>query len=165
MGLFDRFKKTEDKPASNITEILAPVDGELVQLSETNEPVFGSEMMGKGCAVYPDCDLVCAPIAGTVGVLMPHAVGIIADNGVEVMVHVGIDTVEMKGDGFDLKVAQGDTVTCGQELLTFSREKIAEAGHPDTTFVIITNTAECAEVAPVANCTVKVGDVVVSVTK
>ena len=96
---------------------------------------------------------------------MPHAVGIIADNGVEVMVHVGIDTVEMKGDGFDLKVAQGDTVTCGQELLTFSREKIAEAGHPDTTFVIITNTTECAEVAPIANRTVKVGDVVASVTK
>lgn len=165
MGLFDRFKKAEDKPASNITEILAPVDGELVQLSETNEPVFGSEMMGKGCAINPTSSTVISPISGKVSVVMPHAVGIIADNGVEVMVHVGIDTVEMKGDGFDLKVAQGDTVTCGQELLAFSREKVAEAGHPDTTFVIITNTAECAEVAPIANRTVKVGDVVVSVTK
>ena len=65
----------------------------------------------------------------------------------------------------DFLVALGDSVTCGQALLTFAREKVAEAGHPDTTFVIITNTAECAAVAPVANCTVKVGDVVVSVTK
>ena len=107
MGLFDRFKKAEDKPASNITEVLAPVDGELVQLSETNEPVFGSEMMGKGCAINPTSSAVISPISGKVSVVMPHAVGIIADNGVEVMVHVGIDTVEMKGDGFEVKVAKG----------------------------------------------------------
>ena len=129
MGLFDRFKKTA-APTDDKTLVAAPVAGELVQLAETSEPVFSSEMMGK-----------------------------------EVLIHVGIDTVEMKGEGFEPKVSQGDSVKAGDEVLAFSREKIAEAGHADTVFVIVTNTADCESVDPVANRVVAVGDTVVTVTK
>ena len=164
MGLFDRFKKTT-APDEDKTPVAAPVAGELVQLSETTEPVFSSEMMGKGVAINPTVSVVSAPVAGTVSAVMPHAIGLMTDSGVEVLIHVGIDTVEMKGEGFEPKVAQGDSVKAGNEVLAFSREKIAEAGHADTVFVIVTNTADCESVDPVTNRTVAVGDTVVTVTK
>lgn len=164
MGLFDRFKQAAE-PVSNKTVITAPVSGELLQLSETTEPVFSSEMMGKGVAINPSNATIIAPIDGTVTAVMPHAVGIVADNGIEILIHVGIDTVEMKGEGFENKVLQDTKVTAGTELLTFSREKIAEAGHADTVFVIITNTADCQEVSPVADAPVNIGDPVITVTK
>lgn len=164
MGLFDRFKKAEE-PADDSVKILAPVSGELLQLSETSEPVFSSEMMGKGVAINPSSNVIVSPVDGTVSAVMPHAVGILTANGIEVLVHVGVDTVDMKGDGFENKVAQDTQVTAGTALISFSREKVAEAGHDDTVFVIITNTHECKEVAPVEDATVSAGDTVVSVTK
>ena len=165
MGLFDRFKKTQDKPASNVTEILAPVDGELVQLSETNEPVFGSEMMGKGCAINPTSSTVISPISGKVSVVMPHAVGIIADNGVEVMVHVGIDTVEMKGDGFSPKVKEGDKVKKGDLLLEMDLDKIAAAAHPAVVITVVTNTDDFKDVEVVASGAVEPGADLIKVSK
>lgn len=142
MGLFDRFKQAVE-PVSNKTVITAPVSGELLQLSETTEPVFSSEMMGKGVAINPSESTIIAPVDGTVTVVMPHAIGIVTDNGIEVLIHVGIDTVDMKGEGFENKVSQDSKVTGGTELLSFSREKVAEAGHDDTVFVIISNTPDC----------------------
>ena len=164
MGLFDRFKKTT-APVEDKTPVAAPVAGELVQLSETTEPVFSSEMMGKGVAINPSEETIIAPVDGMVTVVMPHAIGIVTDNGIEVLIHVGIDTVDMKGEGFENKVPQNTKVTAGTELLTFSRAKIAEAGHDDTVFVIISNTPDCQEVVPVADAPVKVGDSVITVTK
>lgn len=164
MGLFDRFKQAVE-PVSNKTVITAPVSGELLQLSETTEPVFSSEMMGKGVAINPSESTIIAPVDGTVTVVMPHAIGIVTDNGIEVLIHVGIDTVDMKGEGFENKVAQDSKVTAGTELLSFSREKVAEAGHDDTVFVIISNTPDCQEVLPVADAPVKAGDSVITVTK
>ena len=164
MGLFDRFKQAVE-PVSNKTVITAPVSGELLQLSETTEPVFSSEMMGKGVAINPSESTIIAPVDGTVTVVMPHAIGIVTDNGIEVLIHVGIDTVDMKGEGFENKVAQDSKVTAGTELLSFSREKVAEAGHDDTVFVIISNTPDCQKVIPVADAPVKAGDSVITVTK
>lgn len=164
MGLFDRFKKTA-APAEDKILVAAPVAGELVQLSETTEPVFSSEMMGKGVAINPTVSVISAPVAGTVSAVMPHAIGLMTDSGIEVLIHVGIDTVEMKGEGFEPKVARGDSVKAGDEVLAFSREKIAEDGHADTVFVIVTNTADCESVDPVTNRTVAVGDTVLTVTK
>ena len=164
MGLFDRFKQAVE-PVSNKTVITAPVSGELLQLSETTEPVFSSVMMGKGVAINPSESTIIAPVDGTVTVVMPHAIGIVTDNGIEVLIHVGIDTVDMKGEGFENKVSQDSKVTAGTELLSFSREKVAEAGHDDTIFVIISNTPDCQEVVPVADAPVKAGDSVVTVTK
>lgn len=156
MGLFDLFKKkpapaAPTKPAgiesdAAVDVLCAPVSGRAIKMHDVPDPVFSAEMMGKGCAVYPDCDVVYAPISGTVGVLMPHAVGINTADGMEVLVHIGVDTVDMNGDGFTSLVAQGDAVKAGDPLVGIDREKIAAAGHPDCIVVIVTNTADYASV-------------------
>lgn len=165
------FKKKDanaEKPAkkdAGAVCVVAPVSGEAVQLKETTEPLFSTEMLGKGIAIKPAGDTACAPVSGTVSVLMPHAVGIVTAGGVEVLVHVGVETVNMKGEGFESLVAQGDAVEAGQPVVRFDAEKIAAAGCEDTVFVVVTNTAECADVSPVPNGRVEVGDPVARVTK
>ena len=144
MGLFDVFKK-RNAPASDSIMVVAPVSGEVVQLCETDEPLFSSE--------------------GTISVLMPHAVGVMTADGVEVLVHIGVETVNMKGEGFTSLVSQGDAVAVGQPLVEFDRQKIADAGYEDTVFVVITNTADLSAVAPVANGPASAGDLAVIVTK
>ena len=154
MGLFDVFKK-RNAPASDSIEVTAPVSGEVVQLCETDEPLFSSEALGKGVAIKPSDGTVYAPVAGTISVLMPHAVGVMTADGVEVLVHIGVETVNMKGDA----------VAAGQPLVRFDRQKIADAGYEDTVFVVITNTADLSAVAPVANGPASAGDLAVTVTK
>ena len=173
MGLFDMFKKGaehESRATGNRYEeggVCAPVSGEAVQLGETSEPLFSSEAMGKGIAIKPANETVFAPVSGTVTALVEssHAVGLLADDGCEVLVHIGIDTVEMAGDGFSCRVSQGEHVSLGDSLIDFSREKIAAAGFDDTVFVVVTNTDAYASVTPVGNGPVKAGDVVVRLTK
>lgn len=164
MGLFDVFKK-RNAPASDSIEVTAPVSGEVVQLCETDEPLFSSEALGKGVAIKPSDGTVYAPVAGTISVLMPHAVGVMTADGVEVLVHIGVETVNMKGEGFTSLVSQGDAVAVGQPLVEFDRQKIADAGYEDTVFVVITNTADLSAVAPVANGPANAGDLAVTVTK
>lgn len=164
MGLFDMFKK-KSAPASDSIMVVAPVSGEVVQLCETDEPLFSSEALGKGVAIKPSDDTVYAPVAGTISVLMPHAVGVMTADGVEVLVHIGVETVNMKGEGFTSLVSQGDAVAAGQPLVRFDRQKIADAGYEDTVFVVITNTADLSAVAPVANGPASAGDLAVTVTK
>ena len=116
MGLFDMFKKKAAAPAApakpaNVDAdpapytLCAPVSGRAIKMTDVPDPVFGGEMMGKGCAVFPDEEVVYSPVDGTVGVLMPHAVGINTAEGVEILVHIGVDTVDMNGDGFTTLVA------------------------------------------------------------
>ncbi len=100
-------------------------------------------MVGDGLAIKPANETVCAPVSGKVTVLMEdsrHAVGLTLSNGVEVLIHVGIDTVGMGGDGFEYFVKVGDVVKAGTPLLKFSRAKIKAAGHPDTAIFVVTNT-------------------------
>lgn len=177
MGLFDLFKKkpapaAPAKPAgieadAAVDVLCAPVSGRAIKMHDVPDPVFSAEMMGKGCAVYPDCGVVYAPISGTVGVLMPHAVGINTADGIEVLVHIGVDTVDMNGDGFTSLVAQGDAVSAGDALVRIDREKIAAAGHPDCVVVIVTNTADYASVDMVVDpeSQVAAGQRVLKVTK
>lgn len=172
MGLFDFFKKAAEpaKPepvsaswAAGV--VCAPVSGKAVQLSETSDPVFASEAMGKGIAVEPSGEVAYAPVTGTVSAAMSHAVGITADDGAEVLVHVGIDTVEMAGNGLTCLVSQDAHVEAGQPIVSFSKSKIAAAGKKDTVFTIVTNSDDYAEVAPVADGPVDAGSVVVRLTK
>ena len=93
-------------------------------------------------AIIPSNETVCAPVSGKVTVLMQdskHAVGLTLSNGAEILIHVGIDTVSMAGDGFSYLVKVGDVVKAGQPLLKFSKEKIKAAGHPDTAVLVVTN--------------------------
>lgn len=172
MGLFDFFRKAAEpaKPepvsaswAAGV--VCAPVSGNAMQLSETSDPVFASEAMGKGVAVEPSGEVVYAPVTGTVSAAMPHAVGLTADDGAEVLVHVGIDTVEMAGNGLTCLVSQGARVKAGQPIVSFSKSKIAAAGKKDTVFTIVTNSDDYAEVASVADGPVEAGSAVVLLTK
>ena len=126
MGLFDVFKK-KSVPASDSIMVVAPVSGEVVQLCETDEPLFSSEALGKGVAIKPSDGTAYAPVAGTISVLMPHAVGVMTADGVEVLVHIGVETVNMKGEGFTSLVSQGDAVAVGQPLVEFDRQKIGSS--------------------------------------
>lgn len=172
MGLFDFLKKKAEpaRPASIAAQegpgaVCSPVSGEAVQLAESDDPVFASEAMGKGIAVRPSAEVAYAPVSGTVSAAMPHAVGMVSDDGIEVLVHVGIDTVEMNGAGLTCHVAQGARVRAGEPIVSFSREKIAAAGKRDTVFVVVTNSDDYASVSPAPDGAVEAGAVVVSVSK
>ena len=143
--------------------ILSPIVGSIVDLKDVNDPVFSSGAMGQGIAVKPSEGVVYAPADAevTIAFATGHAYGLKTAKGAEILIHVGIDTVSMNGDGFDQKVAQGDKVKAGDVLGTFDAAKIAAAGLDDTTMVIVTNTADYASVTPVAEGTVAKGDAVI----
>ena len=156
----------EEIPAALQNEtIQTPIVGDVVALADVNDPVFSSGAMGQGIAVKPSQGVVYAPADAEVSIAFPtgHAFGLKTTDGAEVLIHVGIDTVSMNGDGFEAKVAQGDKVKAGDVLGTFDSNKIAAAGLDDTTMVIVTNTADYASVAPVATGSVAKGDAVIEV--
>ena len=143
--------------------ILSPIVGSIVDLKDVNDPVFSSGAMGQGIAVKPSEGVVYAPADAevTIAFATGHAYGLKTTNGAEILIHIGIDTVSMNGDGFDQKVAQGIKVKAGGVLGTFDVAKIAAAGLDDTTMVIVTNTADYASVTPVAEGAVTKGEAVI----
>ena len=145
--------------------IQTPIIGDVVALSNVNDPVFSSGAMGQGIAVKPSEDVVYAPADAEVTIVFPtgHAYGLRTANGAEILIHVGIDTVSMNGEGFNHKVNQGDKVKAGDVLGTFDSAKIAAAGLDNTTMVIVTNTADFASVNPVASGSVAKGDAIIEV--
>ena len=156
----------EEVPATLQDEtIQTPIVGDVVALSNVNDPVFSSGAMGQGIAVKPSQDVVYAPADAEVTIVFPtgHAYGLRTANGAEILIHVGIDTVSMNGEGFNHKVAQGDKVKAGDVLGTFDSAKIAAAGLDNTTMVIVTNTADFASVNPVASGSVAKGDAIIEV--
>ena len=161
---------TEEAVTGNVVApsegvIQTPIVGEVVALSNVNDPVFSSGAMGQGIAVKPSQDVVYAPADAEVTIVFPtgHAYGLRTANGAEILIHVGIDTVSMNGEGFNHKVAQGDKVKAGDVLGTFDSAKIAAAGLDNTTMVIVTNTADFASVNPVASGSVAKGDAIIEV--
>mgnify|MGYP000900787325 CR=1 FL=1 len=160
----------EVKPAlapGAVTEVVAPLTGTVMALEDVSDPVFSSGAVGKGAGLTPTGDIVVtAPADGTV-VVAPasgHAFGINLDNGIELLIHVGLDTVNLEGKGFDVKVEQGDRVTAGQELVHVDRTVIEEAGYPLTTPVLITNTAKFASVEVIPDGDVATGAPLIRVT-
>ena len=148
----------EPKPAlapGAVTEIVAPLAGTVMPLDKVEDPVFSTGVVGQGAGISPadgKTIVVTAPAAGTLAVAPDsgHAYGITLDSGVEVLIHVGLDTVQLAGKGFDVKVKQGDRVTAGQELVRVDRKTIEDAGYSLTTPVLITNTDKFASVEVVA---------------
>lgn len=176
MGLFDLFKKKE--PAAPATPsgvaaqeaadtLCAPVNGRVIVMKDVPDPVFSGEVLGKGCAVWPESEIVYAPVSGTVTVTMGHAVGLSTDDGIEVLVHIGVDTVNMQGKGFTGYVKQGDTVKAGDPVIKMDRAAIKEGGYPDCVVLAVSNTAEFADVELVADAesTVSAGTPVVKVVR
>lgn len=128
--------------------LYAPVSGRIRALTRIEDPVFSSEVLGKGCAIEPSCGEVVAPADGIVKKIAEtcHAISLLCDNGLEVLIHVGMETVELKGKGYELFVQSGDRVQKGQLLFRFDMQAIAAAGYPLTTPVIVTNSSKFARI-------------------
>lgn len=130
-------------------ELKAFLKGKVIPLKEVNDGVFSEGVMGDGLAIIPENEVLYAPADGEVAVLMQdsrHACGLKLDSGIELLLHVGIDTVDMKGDGFEYLVEEGQRVAAGTPLIRFSRAKIKEAGHPDVTVCIVTDGGDDKEI-------------------
>ncbi|MDG3141847.1 sucrose-specific PTS transporter subunit IIBC [Streptococcus suis] len=145
--------------------IVSPLNGEVVALTAVNDPVFASEAMGKGIAIKPSDNTVYSPVDGTVQIAFEtgHAYGLKSNDGAEILIHIGIDTVSMAGKGFKQAVSANQAVKKGDVLGTFDLNDIAAAGLDSTTMVIVTNTADYTEVNPVATGTVAKGDALIAV--
>ncbi len=150
---FDVEGKEEKEPAGTITadagqdkllDILAPLDGKVILLQDVEDEVFSSGVTGKGIAINPDNDEVIAPCDGTVTALFSsrHAIGITTEEGVEILIHIGLNTVMLHGEGFEIFVKQGDKVKAGQKLIHFDREKIRKMGYSLVSPVLVSNADE-----------------------
>lgn len=137
MGLFDKLKSKFNRNET----IYMPVIGKLISLEAIADGVFSAGILGKGAGIEPEDGMVYAPFNGKIVQIADtkHAIGLESENGVELLIHVGMDTVEMNGKGFDLLVHEGDSVTKGQKLMSFSMDAIKEAGYRTTIAVVVTN--------------------------
>lgn len=129
--------------------LTAFLTGKVIELKEVGDGVFSEGIMGEGVAMIPENDTLCAPAEGIVNVLMQdskHACGLVLNNGMEILLHIGIDTVDMKGDGFEYLISEGQRVMAGTPLIRFDRKKIKAAGHPDTTVCVITDSANMQDI-------------------
>lgn len=141
----------DDKIQDSI--VYSPINGNIVSLSEVNDPMFSEKMMGNGIAIMPKEGRVISPVNGTVSALFDtkHAIGIISNEGAEILIHIGLDTVKLGGKFFDAKVKVGDSINVGDLLVEFNLAEIKNAGYDVITPVIITNTSEYSEISFVAN--------------
>ncbi len=128
-------------------QLVAPLSGKVVSLDEVDDPVFKQRMMGDGVAIQPSEGIVVSPVDGEVVQLFPtnHAVGVKTKSGVEVLIHIGLETVSMEGEGFEGHVKTGDKVKAGQTLVTFDKSLVAQKAKSTITPVIITNFDETIE--------------------
>jgi len=149
------------------TEIVTAVAGKVVSLDDVPDKVFASRALGEGVGIIPSNGTIVAPVSGVLATVAGtgHAYGIKTDDGVEVLVHVGIDTVRLKGEGFTVNVAKGDRVTAGDVLATVDLEVVKAAGYDPTTIVVVTNTKSLTTVAPLTGKDVAVGDPVIDITR
>lgn len=161
--MFDFFKKKKSQELI----IGSPVKGKAVPLSSVNDPTFSEEMLGKGVAIIPSDGKIFAPADGKIETLFDtlHAVSLVTGDSVEILIHAGLDTVQMHGDGFTGHVHSGDTVHKGDLLLEIDLDKVKAAGYDMITPVIICNTDEYADVRSLAGKDVNPGDDVISITK
>lgn len=151
-------------PASNTnlnvsTELVSPLDGELLPLSEVKDEVFSSGAMGEGVAIAPSQGVLHAPADGRVVVTFPtgHAIGMKTKDGAEILMHIGMDTVNLQGKGFETLVDKGDEVKAGDELVNFDIDEIHSAGYIVTTPIVVTNSKDYEKVSVVRQGEVKVG--------
>ena len=133
-------KNKKDNVIEDKNAIYSPLTGKVISLSDVNDKAFASGSMGEGCAIIPENGQVLAPFNGTVVALFPtkHAIGLKSDEGVEVLIHVGLDTVNDQGKEFTSKVQMGDTIVKGQILIEFNKDALIKKGYDLTTPVIIT---------------------------
>lgn len=159
--------KEENAAESTTFEIASPLKGEVVALSEVDDPTFAGELLGKGVAIKPSEGKVVAPFDGKIEAIFPtkHAIAMINSDGVELMVHIGIDTVKLEGKYYEAHVNQGDTVKKGDTLVTFDIDGITNAGYPVITPVIITNAANYSDVQGITGKNAEQSDNIIRISK
>ena len=153
--------------AGTVTDISSPAEGEVIPMAEIDDPVFSAGTLGDGVGVIPADDKVYSPVTGTIVSAMKtgHAYGIKTESGVEVLVHIGINTVKMKGEGFAPAVKKGDTVGAGDLLATVDFDAVRAAGFDTTIVVAVTNTKSLAEVTPAGIKKATAGDTIITATR
>lgn len=174
MGILDRFKK---KVGGGIQQpdpldvdvapgtVIAPASGELVAMEDIPDAVFAAGLMGEAVGIWPEDGNVYAPISGTVTAAVSYAVGIEADDGTQVLLHIGLGTAEMRGNGFTMFVGRhGDVIEAGECLVSFDRHKVEKAGHKDIVITVVTNPGHFARVEAVPAGAIRAGDAVLTLT-
>lgn len=155
----------DSETAGEKEEIVSIADGNVIPLSEIPDPTFAGEILGKGAAVQLESDEIYSPVNGTIASVFPtkHAIGLLSDDGVEVLIHVGIDTVQLEGKHYDVKVETGQKVKKGDLLLVCDRAAIEKEGYKTVTPMIISNTADFSDVEMITGGKVKKGTPVLKV--
>ncbi|MCT9852396.1 beta-glucoside-specific PTS transporter subunit IIABC [Priestia megaterium] len=160
--------KPENKPSlMKTTSIISPLIGDVKLLNQVNDQVFSSGALGKGIAIEPTTGKAFSPVNGVVSTLFPtgHAIGITSEEGIEILIHIGIDTVQLDGKYYEPQIKQGDQVTQGDLLVNFDIERIKEAGYQVTTPIIITNTVNYLDVIPTDAEHVTLDDSILTIVK
>ncbi len=150
---------------NKIEELVAPIKGKQINLSEVEDEVFASGAVGVGMAIVPSKGEVVAPINGVVSTIFPtkHAIGIVSDNGTEILIHVGLNTVALDGKYYDVNVNAGDKVKKGQKLLSFDIDAIKKEGYSTVTPVLVTNASDLADVIVIENKEIEENDSIIKV--
>lgn len=148
-------------------DIGAPVAGTLISITEVNDPAFSGEILGKGVAVIPSGTQICAPVDGTVSTVFPtgHAAAMTSKEGVEVLIHVGLDTVKLEGKHFTIHASEGQEVKKGDLLLEADIEQIKAEGYDITTPIVICNSDEYSEFHMAGPGDVSLGDNILNLKK
>lgn len=136
--------------ANKETVVNSPLEGKVIPLQEVSDPTFAEGLLGKGIAVEPTNGEVIAPFNGSIESLFQtkHAIGLRSEQGLELLIHIGLDTVNLEGKHFEAHVEQGQAVKQGELLITFDIDKIKDAGYPTVTPVIVTNSSDYQEILP-----------------
>lgn len=161
MGFFEKLF------SSSADLVCAPVAGTAVPITDVPDPTFGEEILGKGVAILPTEGKVCAPCDCTVDMMFEtgHAVSLISDKGAEILIHIGLETVELKGRHFTVHAKNGDKVQKGQLLIEVDLAALVAEGYNTITPIVICNSGDYASVTPVTGSAVAVGDTVLKLKK
>ncbi|EOD01497.1 PTS system, glucose-specific component IIC / IIB / IIA [Caldisalinibacter kiritimatiensis] len=152
---------------NNSTIIKSPLTGEVIEMSQVPDETFAQKLIGDGIAINPSEGVVYSPVDGKIAQIFntKHAIGIVTDNGIEILIHIGIDTVKMNGEGFKSFISQGDTVKCGDKLIEFDIDLIKKKAKSVITPIVITNTAEIKGLNVIKKGKIKSGEDLLKIQK
>ena len=160
-------EETKEVKSSKLEKeiVASPIKGEVLNLSDIEDAAFASGVLGQGVAIIPSDGKVVAPVDGVVTTLFPslHAIGILSDDGVEVLIHIGLNTVQLEGRGFEACIKQGDRITKGQTILKFDIDVIKEAGYSVVTPIVVTNSSQFLDVVQTESKDVELEDNLITV--
>ena len=164
MGFLDKIFGKEQ--VSNTVELCSPINGKVIKLCEVPDPTFSEEILGKGIAFYPNDNTFYSPCNGTIEMIFDtcHAVSIKAENDIEILIHIGLETVELNGKHFTSHVKNGQNIKKGDKLITFDKKAVSDAGYNTVTPMVICNSDDF-EISELKLGEVKTGEPVLKVVK